>query len=72
MAARTKKPAVEPAPTVEPARPSCQCGCGGFPKSAKGRYLPGHDARHASARKRAMANERIETAIEVIQEDLRS
>ncbi len=23
----------------------CACGCGGVPKSAKGRFLPGHDAR---------------------------
>ncbi len=34
-------------------RPPCDCGCGGSPKGAKSRYLPGHDARHVSAQKTA-------------------
>lgn len=29
----------------------CLCGCGGSPKSRKGRYLPGHDAKHHAALK---------------------
>lgn len=36
-------------------RAACQCGCGGFPSKPKSRYLPGHDAKHASALKRAEA-----------------
>ena len=32
------------------------CGCGGFPKGKKARFLPGHDARHYSALKRAAAD----------------
>lgn len=30
---------------VAPASGTCQCGCGGSPKGAKSRFLPGHDAR---------------------------
>ena len=30
-----------------PGRPPCLCGCGGYPKGKKSRYLPGHDARRA-------------------------
>ena len=40
-------------PEPKPERPPCLCGCGGTPKSPKGRYLPGHDAKHHSALKRA-------------------
>lgn len=29
----------------------CLCGCGGSPKGKRSRYLPGHDAKHAAARK---------------------
>lgn len=25
----------------------CQCGCGGYPKGATSRFLPGHDLRKA-------------------------
>jgi hypothetical protein len=39
-------------PVVEE-RPPCACGCGGSPAGKKSRYLPGHDARHLSAQKRA-------------------
>lgn len=34
-------------------RPACLCGCGGFPKSPKSVHLPGHDAKHHSAQKKA-------------------
>ncbi|HEY4379354.1 MAG TPA: hypothetical protein VGN01_03350 [Acidobacteriaceae bacterium] len=30
-------------------RKPCECGCGGFPKSASSRFLPGHDLRKAYA-----------------------
>lgn len=29
--------------------PTCGCGCGGAPKGKKSRFLPGHDAKAASA-----------------------
>jgi hypothetical protein len=34
-------------------RAGCLCGCGGFPKGKRSRYVPGHDARHASALRKA-------------------
>lgn len=36
-------------------RPPCLCGCGGYPKGAKARFIPGHDARYHAAQKRAAA-----------------
>ena len=43
-------------PTLaEVAHPTCQCGCGGSPRNPKIGYLPGHDARHASALRRQAA-----------------
>jgi hypothetical protein len=30
-------------------RKPCECGCGGYPKSAASRFLPGHDLRKAYA-----------------------
>lgn len=36
------------------------CGCGGFPAKRTSRYLPGHDAKHYAALKRA-AKERAES-----------
>lgn len=33
----------------------CLCGCGGFPKGANTRFLPGHDARYHAALKRQAA-----------------
>ncbi len=43
--------------TSEPAgdREPCLCGCGGFPKGAKARFIPGHDARFHAAQKAAAA-----------------
>lgn len=40
---------------TEPVREPCLCNCGGTPKGKNARYLPGHDARHASALKKAEA-----------------
>lgn len=37
----------------ETVRPACLCGCGGTPRGKKSRYLPGHDARHFGAQRRA-------------------
>jgi len=70
-AARSGKPAVKtvtvkpptkaPKQTKEEAlaiaagRPPCLCGCGGYPKGKNARYVPGHDARHHAALKRAEA-----------------
>lgn len=34
-------------------RPPCLCGCGGYPKGAKARFIPGHDAKYHSAQKKA-------------------
>jgi hypothetical protein len=34
-------------------RPPCLCGCGGYPKGKKARFVPGHDARYHSAQKKA-------------------
>jgi hypothetical protein len=39
--------------TEQPERAACLCGCGGFPSKPTSRYLPGHDAKHHSALKRA-------------------
>jgi len=33
----------------------CECGCGGYPKLFKSRYIPGHDARDASKKKKMQA-----------------
>lgn len=33
----------------------CECGCGGVPKGFKSRFIPGHDAKLASAEKSAEA-----------------
>jgi len=32
-------------------RAPCLCGCGGFPKGKKARFLPGHDARYHARQK---------------------
>jgi hypothetical protein len=37
----------------KPQREPCLCGCGGFPKGAKSRFIPGHDARYHSAQKKS-------------------
>lgn len=34
-------------------RAACLCGCGGLPAKPTSRYLPGHDAKHHAALKRA-------------------
>lgn len=34
-------------------RAACLCGCGGFPKGRRSRFVPGHDARWYAAQKRA-------------------
>jgi hypothetical protein len=34
-------------PTVTRSYRTCECGCGGRPKSPKSRFLPGHDLRKA-------------------------
>ena len=39
---------VEPLTYVSDERTPCECGCGGYPKSPRSRYLPGHDAKHLS------------------------
>ena len=41
------------APAVEPGTGTCECGCGGSPKGKNSRFLPGHDAKAASAAKKA-------------------
>lgn len=33
-------------------RPPCLCGCGGFPRGPKSRFIPGHDAKYHAAQKR--------------------
>lgn len=55
MTSKTTAPASVEPESVQPetTRPPCLCGCGGFPKGKKARYLPGHDARHHSALKKA-------------------
>jgi hypothetical protein len=47
-----------PVPVTEPIeqREACLCGCGGFPKGPKSRFIPGHDARYHSAQKKAAAD----------------
>jgi hypothetical protein len=49
MAKQTKQEAL----AIAAGRPLCLCGCGGYPKGKKARYLPGHDAKHHSAQKKA-------------------
>ena len=39
----------------QPERAPCLCGCGGFPKGPKSRFIPGHDARYHAAQKKAAA-----------------
>lgn len=39
----------------KPDRDPCLCGCGGYPKGAKARFIPGHDARYHAAQKKAQA-----------------
>jgi len=51
MAKQTKQEAL----AIAAGRPPCLCGCGGYPKGKKARYLPGHDAKHHSAQKKARA-----------------
>ena len=46
---------------VKKDRPPCLCGCGGFPSSPKGKYLPGHDAKHHAALKAEMQGNKTET-----------
>lgn len=41
-------------------RDACLCSCGGFPSKRSSRYLPGHDAKHHAALKRAAKEERGE------------
>jgi hypothetical protein len=36
-------------------RPPCLCSCGGTPKGANAKFLPGHDARYHAALKREQA-----------------
>lgn len=36
---------------ASPNRPPCECGCGGFPKGKKSRFIPGHDAKLHSRQK---------------------
>jgi hypothetical protein len=47
-----KRTAAKPNATLEQ-RAACLCGCGGFPSKPTSRFLPGHDARHYAALKRA-------------------
>jgi predicted nuclease with RNAse H fold len=47
--ATTAKPA---APSTRARRTPCACGCGGYPKGARSRFLPGHDAKLASRLRR--------------------
>lgn len=54
-AAKAPKQTKEEAMAIVAGRPPCLCGCGGYPKGRKARYLPGHDARHHAALKRAEA-----------------
>ncbi len=42
-------------PASGPEHPPCLCGCGGFPKGKKARFLPGHDTRYHAAQKKAAA-----------------
>ena len=37
--------AYQPPEEAVPNRPPCLCGCGGFPKRKRSRFLQGHDAR---------------------------
>jgi hypothetical protein len=54
----TKEPRTKRAQAEEPnQRAACQCGCGGFPSKPRSRFLPGHDARHYAALKRAARDE---------------
>lgn len=48
---RAAAKAAREAPRTEP----CECGCGGIPAGRKSRFLPGHDAKKASAEKAAAA-----------------
>lgn len=50
-AAREAAAEARKAPRTEP----CECGCGGIPAGRKSRFLPGHDAKKASAEKAAAA-----------------
>lgn len=67
-APKAPKPPKEPKPEVP--RQPCACGCGGFPKSAKAKYLPGHDAKHHAAMKKAAkeAEEAAKKAAEPVAE----
>lgn len=65
--ARLAKAASEPGAVTVVERAPCLCGCGGFPKGRKSRFVPGHDARYHGALKRAaraVADDRIKAAIE--------
>ena len=50
-AARAAAKAEREAPRTTP----CECGCGAIPAGRKSRFLPGHDAKKASAEKQAAA-----------------
>jgi hypothetical protein len=52
---RTQQDA-SPGPSSQAQRPPCQCGCGDFPAGKRSRFLPGHDAKLASAEKKAKAD----------------
>ena len=50
MTVTTKSPGTT---EEKPERAACLCGCGGLPAKPTYRYLPGHDAKHHAALKRA-------------------
>lgn len=56
-----------PNPTFVPRK--CACGCGGTPRMAKSRYMPGHDARalhRVVERVRVLSGGSRHSAIELI------
>lgn len=55
MTTKRKAPVTPETRVSEPRREPCVCGCGGFPRGAKSRFIPGHDARYHSAQKKAAA-----------------
>jgi hypothetical protein len=51
---KTSTPVAAPkTPKAATPRPPCLCGCKQFPSGKKSKYLPGHDAIHHSALKKA-------------------
>jgi hypothetical protein len=66
----TKQNEQEP-PAIATGRPACLCGCDGFPKGKKARYLPGHDAKHHAAQKKARTRSALkgdELSLRVLEE----